>query len=90
MIIGISGTKAFNVGTGGIDHWGILSDSDVNSLLDISDASMYNIAVVFSNGDYDANDVMMNSYHSGNTWYVKFDRIVRGDIRVNYIIMYRP
>lgn len=86
----ISGSKTVNTGTSGIDHWGILANADVNHLLGVSDASVYNTTVIFANGDYDANAADITTYYDSGTWYAKFNQATRGNIRVNYIVMYTP
>lgn len=86
----ISGSKTVNTGTSGIDHWGILANADVNELLGVADASVYNTTVIFVNGDYDANAISISTYYQGSTWYAKFDKVTKGNVRVNYIAMYTP
>lgn len=85
-----SGTTSFDTGRSGSTYWGVFANYDINQMLGVTKASNLNTTVIFTNGDYAANDFDVDTYYDNGTWYAKFSRSVVGAIRLNYIVAYNP
>ena len=83
------GSTVLNAGKTGTSRQ-LFSDSEINSLLGVSNSSNANTAIAVSNGDGAATGVHVEgcTYQNG-TWNVVFNtNIGSGPIRINYIITY--
>lgn len=84
-----AGTKVLTAGRTGTSRQ-LFSNSEINSLLGVSNSSNGNTAVMVSNGDGAATDVHAEgcTYQKG-TWYAVFNTNIGSvPIRINYIITY--
>ena len=84
-----AGTKVLTVSKTGTSIQ-LFSNSEINSLLGVSNSSNRNTAVMVSNGDGAATDVHVEgcTYKNG-AWYAVFNtKIGSAQIRINYIITY--
>lgn len=84
-----AGTKVLTAGNTGTSRQ-LFSNSEINSLLGVSNSSNRNTAVMVSNGDGAATGVHVEgcTYQNG-AWHAVFNaKVGTGQIRINYIITY--
>ena len=84
-----AGTKVLTAGKTGTSRQ-LFSNSEINSLLGVSNSSNGNTAIAVSNGDGAATGVHVEgcTYQNG-AWHTVFNtNIGAGPIRINYIIIY--
>ena len=81
-----AGTKVCNSGDNACNF---LSNSEINDYFGVMNASNANTVVLVANGDANAVPAHFEgtSYVNG-AWYVLYDRIVNGSIRINYLVVY--
>lgn len=81
-----AGTKVCN----SVDNaCNFLSNSEINDYFGVMNASNGNTVVLVANGDANAAPAHFEgtSYING-AWYAVYDRIVKGSIRINYLVVY--
>ena len=85
----ISGTRVLTAGKTGTSRQ-LFSNSEINSLLGVSDSSNGNTAVMVCNGDGNASGVHVEGCtYLDKAWHAVFNTNVgSGPIRINYIITY--
>ena len=84
-----AGTRVVKAGKTGTSRQ-IFSNSEINSLLGVTDSSNSNTAVFVSNGDGAATSVHFEGVtYLNDAWNAVFDaKVGSGPIRVNYLIVY--
>ena len=85
-----AGSRVCNISLTDNTSVSVISNSDINKVLGISDASNANVAVSFSNGDGGAQKVhVQGATYENGTWYATLASGAKaGPIRINYIITY--
>ena len=86
-----AGSKVItNASNASVSSWGILSNSDVNKILGVTDSVKENTTVLFVNGDYQAFDGIISSYYESGTWVAHFSKPFnpKASVRINYAIAY--
>lgn len=85
-----AGSRVCNISLKDNTSVSVISNSDINEVLGISDASNANVAVSFSNGDGGAQKVhVQGATYENGTWYATLASGAKaGSIRINYIIAY--
>lgn len=85
-----AGSRVCNISLKDNTSVSVISNSDINKVLGISDASNANVAVSFSNGDGGAQKVhVQGATYENGTWYATLASGAKaGPIRINYIITY--
>lgn len=85
-----AGSRVCNISLKDNTSVSVISNSDINKVLGISDASNANVAVSFSNGDGGAQKVhVQGATYENGTWYATLASGAKaGSIRINYIIAY--
>nr|DAH14830.1 MAG TPA: hypothetical protein [Caudoviricetes sp.] len=85
-----AGSRVCNISLKDNTSVSVISNSDINKALGISDASNANVAVSFSNGDGGAQKVhVQGATYENGTWYATLASGAKaGPIRINYIIAY--
>lgn len=85
-----AGSRVCNISLKDNTSVSVISNSDINEVLGISDASNANVAVSFSNGDGGAQKVhVQGATYENGTWYATLASGAKaGPIRINYIIAY--
>lgn len=85
-----AGSRVCNISLEDNTSVSVISNSDINKVLGISDASNANVAVSFSNGDGGTQKVhVQGATYENGTWYATLASGAKaGPIRINYIITY--
>ena len=85
-----AGSRVCNISLEDNTSVSVISNSDINKVLGITDASNANVAVSFSNGDGGAQKVhVQGATYENGTWYATLASGAKaGPIRINYIITY--
>lgn len=86
-----AGSKVItNASNASVSSWGILSNSDVNKILGVTDSVKENTTVLFVNGDSQAFDGIISSYYESGTWVAHFSKPFnpKASVRINYVIAY--
>lgn len=85
-----AGSRVCNISPNDNTSVSVISNSDINKVLGISDASNANVAVSFSNGDGGIQKVhVQGATYENGTWYATLASGAKaGSIRINYIITY--
>ena len=85
-----AGTKVVQISSNDGTSVAVLTNAELNGLLDVDDSSNSNTTVSFSNGDGSAQTVhVQGATYLGGVWYATLASGAKaGVIRINYMAMY--